>query len=111
MQTRCFGLLRSLRGPAPAPPLNNKTPAVATERLLCALPCVCTALLVEHQPTPNYSIFSRSKAACLWDLARDRITSSSKAKGIRVELEEAAQDTKGKKRMVQWLKNEEKQWM
>ena len=37
------GSLRSTRGPAPAPPLNNMTPAVATNRLLCAPPCVCTA--------------------------------------------------------------------
>ena len=29
------GSLRSTRGPAPAPPLNNMTPAVATDRLLC----------------------------------------------------------------------------
>ena len=27
-------------------PLNKKTPAVATDRLLCAPPCVCTALCV-----------------------------------------------------------------
>ena len=46
------GSLRSTRGPAPTSPLNNKTPAVATDRLvysaLCvhrssAVPCVCTA--------------------------------------------------------------------
>ena len=40
------GSLRSTRGPAPAPPLNNMTPAVATSRLLCAPPFVCTALPV-----------------------------------------------------------------
>ena len=40
------GSLRSTRGPAPAPPLNNKTPAVATGRLLCVPPCVCTAFCV-----------------------------------------------------------------
>ena len=40
------GSLRSTRGPAPAPPLNNMTPAVATYRLLCAPPCVCTAFCV-----------------------------------------------------------------
>ena len=33
-------------GDTPAPHLNNKTPAVATDRLLCAPPCVCTALCV-----------------------------------------------------------------
>ena len=33
-------------GAAPAPPLNNMTPAVATDRLLCAPPCVCTAFCV-----------------------------------------------------------------
>ena len=36
-------------GACPAPPLNNKTPTVATHRLGCALPCVCTALCVESQ--------------------------------------------------------------
>ena len=41
-----FGSLRSTRGPAPAPPLNNMTPAVATDRLVCAPPFVCTALPV-----------------------------------------------------------------
>ena len=35
-------------GDTPAPPLNNKTPAMATDRLLCALPCVCTALYVDY---------------------------------------------------------------
>ena len=40
------GSLRSTRGPAAAPPLNNMTPAVATDRLLCAPPFVCTALPV-----------------------------------------------------------------
>ena len=40
------GSLRSTRGPAPAPPLNNMTPAVATDRLVCAPPFVCTALPV-----------------------------------------------------------------
>ena len=40
------GSLRSTRGPAPAPPLNNMTPAVAIDRLLCVLPCVCTAFCV-----------------------------------------------------------------
>ena len=29
-------------------PLNNKTPAVATDRLLCVLPCVCTAFYVHR---------------------------------------------------------------
>ena len=29
-------------------PLNNMTPAVATDRLLCAPPCVCTAFYVHH---------------------------------------------------------------
>ena len=33
-------------GDTPAPPLNNKTPAVATDRLLCAPPCVCTPMYV-----------------------------------------------------------------
>ena len=52
----CFGSLRSTRGPAPTHPLNNKTPAVATDRLVCARlvcapPCVCTALPMEHQTT------------------------------------------------------------
>ena len=41
-----FGSLRSTRGPAPAPPLNDMTPAVAAGRFLCAPPCVCTALCV-----------------------------------------------------------------
>ena len=40
------GSLRSTWGPARAPPLNNMTPAVATDRLVCALPFVCTALPV-----------------------------------------------------------------
>ena len=39
-------------------PLNNKTPAVATGRLLCAPPCVCTALCVHRfvcePPNPPY---------------------------------------------------------
>ena len=43
-----YGSLRSTRGPAPAPPLNNKTPALLSTafcvpRLVCAPPCVCTA--------------------------------------------------------------------
>ena len=29
-------------------PLNNKTPAVATDRLLCVPPCVCTAFCVHR---------------------------------------------------------------
>ena len=41
---------------APAPPLNNKTLVVATDRLLCAPPSVCTALcahrLVCGPPAP-----------------------------------------------------------
>ena len=42
------GSLRSTRGPAPAPSLNNKTPALlqtafCVHRLVCAPPCVCTA--------------------------------------------------------------------
>ena len=36
------GSLHWTRGPAPTPPLNNKTPAVATDRLVCAPPCVYT---------------------------------------------------------------------
>ena len=36
-------------GDTRAPPLNNKTPTVATDRLLYAPPCVCTALCV-HRP-------------------------------------------------------------
>ena len=36
--------LRSTRGAAPAPPLHNKPPAVATHHLVCAPPCVCTTL-------------------------------------------------------------------
>ena len=42
-----FGSLRLTRGPVPAPPLNKRTPAVATDRLfglVCAPPSVCTAL-------------------------------------------------------------------
>ena len=31
-----YSSLRSMRGPAPAPPFNNKTPAVATGRIVCA---------------------------------------------------------------------------
>ena len=39
-----YGSLRSTRGPAPAPPLNNKTPALLSTafcvpRLVCAPPC------------------------------------------------------------------------
>ena len=33
-------------------PLNNKTPAVATNRLLCVPPCVCTALCVHRLAGP-----------------------------------------------------------
>ena len=44
--------LRSTRGPAPAPPSNNKTRAVATNRLVCAPPCVCTALCVDSRTFP-----------------------------------------------------------
>ena len=40
------GSLRLTQGPAPAPPLNNMTPALATDRLLCVPPCVCTAFCV-----------------------------------------------------------------
>ena len=46
------GSLRSTRGPAPAPPLNNKTPAVATGGLVCAPPCVCTALCMHRLVYP-----------------------------------------------------------
>ena len=49
-----FSSLRSMRGPAPAPPLNNKTPAVATDCLVCAPPCVCTPLCVDRQTTPCF---------------------------------------------------------
>ena len=35
-------------GDTPTHPLNNKTPAVATNRLLCAAPCVCTTLYVHR---------------------------------------------------------------
>ena len=45
------GLLRSTRGPGPAPPLNNKLLAVARDRLVCAPPCVCTALCVDRKTT------------------------------------------------------------
>ena len=43
-----FGSLRSTRGPAPAPPLNNQTPpllqtAFCVYRLVYVPPCVCTA--------------------------------------------------------------------
>ena len=48
------GSLRSTRGPAPAPPLNNKTPVVATDRLVSVLPCVCTTLCVDHQTDPCF---------------------------------------------------------
>ena len=42
---RCLtdGALRFTRGPALAPPLNNQTAAVATNRLVYAPPCVWTA--------------------------------------------------------------------
>ena len=55
--------LRLTWGPSPAPPLNNNTPTVATDRLVCAPPCVCTALcmhrLVCGQPNlPCSSLFS-----------------------------------------------------
>ena len=43
-------------GQPPHPRLNNKTPAVATDRLVCAPPCVCAALCVHRlacePPTP-----------------------------------------------------------
>ena len=42
------GSLRSTRGLAPASPLNNKTPTVTTDRLVCAPPCECTALCVDR---------------------------------------------------------------
>ena len=48
-----LGSLRSTRGQAPAPPLNNKTPAVASDRLVYAPPCVCTAFCVYAPPTPH----------------------------------------------------------
>ena len=43
-----FGSLHSRRGPAPAPLLNKKTPAVATDHLVCAPPCVCTTLCMHR---------------------------------------------------------------
>ena len=52
--TPSFGSLRSTRGPAPAHPLNNKSLAVATNRLVCVTRCVCTALCVHRQTTPCY---------------------------------------------------------
>ena len=49
-----FGSLCSTRGPAPAPPLNNKTPALlqtafCVYRLVYVPPCVCTALCVHRR--------------------------------------------------------------
>ena len=35
-----------LKGPQARRPFNNMTPAVATDRLLCVPPCVCTAFCV-----------------------------------------------------------------
>ena len=43
-----YGSLRSMRGTHPAPPLGNKTPLVATNRLLCAAPSVRTSLYVHR---------------------------------------------------------------
>ena len=43
-----FGSLHSTWGPAPAPPLNT----VATDCIVCAPPCVCTALCVDRQTSP-----------------------------------------------------------
>ena len=48
-------------GDTPAPPLNNKTPAVATNRLLCASPCVRTALYVHRL------VYAQP---CMWTTAR-----------------------------------------
>ena len=47
------GSLLSTQGPAPAPPLNNKTPAMAIDRLVYAPPCVCTALCMHRQTFPS----------------------------------------------------------
>ena len=49
-----YGSLRSMRGPTPAPPFNNMTRAVAIDRLVCALPWVCTIFCVHRQPRPSY---------------------------------------------------------
>ena len=35
-------------GDTPAPPLNNKTPVVGRDPILCAAPCVCSALYVHR---------------------------------------------------------------
>ena len=42
-------------GASPRTPLNNKTHAVATDRLVCAPPCVCTTLCVDRQTSPCFS--------------------------------------------------------
>ena len=61
-----FSSLRSTRGPAPAPSLNNMTAAVATDRRLCAPPCVCTAFCVY---CVAYGPFNNKTPA----VARDRL--------------------------------------
>ena len=48
-------------GDTPAPPLNNKTPAMATNRLLCASLCVRTALYVHRL------VYA---PPCMWTTAR-----------------------------------------
>ena len=55
--TPYVGSLRSMRGPAPTTPLNTKTPAVATDRLVCAPPCVWTA-----KPPLTWARFVRQTA-------------------------------------------------
>ena len=56
-----YGSLRLMRETPPATPLNNKTFAVATDRLSCAAPCVSTALYVHRLV---YVL------PCMWTMAR-----------------------------------------
>ena len=48
-------------GDARAAPLNNETPAVATDRLLCATPSLCTTLYVHRL------VYA---PPCMWTTAR-----------------------------------------
>ena len=47
----------------PANPYNNKTPAVATARPLCAPPCVCPALSVNRRTTPCFGSLRQTQAS------------------------------------------------
>ena len=56
--------------------INNKTPAVATDRLLCAMPCVCTALYLHrlvYAPPSMWSTarFSQHRLLCGTNIAHN----------------------------------------